>query len=347
MAIMVRRDPAAIHAALLPWLRTRLQPAETIALAPLRAATGGSSSETLLMDVSITEHGATRQARWVLRIQPTLHQIYQDADVERQYRVLDVLARASQVPVPRVLWHEPDAAVLGAPFFIMQHVEGTVPDEMYHSQGVLAETSPRAREKMWLSAIETLARIHGVNNALVPFLNRASLGPTGLDQEIAAWDQYAEWARTPAHPTLLRGRRWLADYVPAIRLTSLAWGDARLGNIVFRDDTCVAVLDWETASLGGAETDLGWWIYYDWAITEGAGVPRLAGLGGRAETIAAWESFAGRKADSMEWHEVFATWRFAIISERAVELAEAAGRKLAVTSGDGNPAIRRLAQLIR
>ena len=72
----------------------------------------------------------------------------------------------------------------------------------------------------------------------------------------------------------------------------------------------------------------------------------IAGIGGREATIAAWESFAGRKAEAMEWHEAFATWRFAIISERAIALTEAAGQKLPVSSGDGNPAVVRLAQLI-
>jgi aminoglycoside phosphotransferase (APT) family kinase protein len=346
MAIAARRDPAMLHSAVLAWIRARLQAAETIVLAPLTAPDAGSSSETLMMDVSIHAHGATSLMHWVLRIQATTHQVYQDPAVERQYRVLDVLVQASNVPVPHVLWFEPDASILGAPFFVMERVDGIVPCEMYHSRGVLAEASPREREAMWLSAIEALAGIHRVDTSLLPFLDRPELGSSGLDQEISAWDQYVDWAHTPPHPTLLRGRRWLADHAPPLRATGLAWGDARLGNIVFHDNRCVALLDWETVSLGCAETDLGWWIYYDWAITEGAGVPRLAGIGGRAETIAIWEGCSGRRAAAMEWHEAFATWRFAIISERAIELAEAAGTKLPVSSGDGNPAIRRLAQLI-
>ena len=346
MASAVRRDPDQIAAALLPWLRERLPRAEAIELPPLARPAAGSSSETLLLDPLIHDNGRVRQERWVLRIQASAFQIYQDPAVERQFRTLQALAGATDVPAPQALWFEGDPAVLGAPFFVMRRVEGRVPDEMYHSAGVLADAAPQARRAMWLSALEALARIHRAPVEAFAFLDRPALGPTGLDQEIAAWDAYRRWAGTASHPTLERARRWLAGHVPAQRPTGLAWGDARLGNIVFRDDACAAVLDWETVSLGGAESDLGWWLYYDWSITEGAGAPRLEGLGGPAETIAAWEDFAGRKAEAMAWHEAFATYRFALISERAIALTEAAGGRLPVTSGDGNPAVRRLAQLL-
>ena len=335
-----------MRAALIPWLRERLPAASNIELPPLERPEGGASSETLLIEPQITEAGRVRTERWVLRIQATGFQVYQDPAVERQFKTLVALTQATDVPAPRALWYEDDPSILGAPFFVMERVEGRAPDQMYHSAGVLAEATPAAREAMWLSGVETLARIHRAPVEPFAFLERPALGATGLDQEIAAWEAYRLWAKTPAHPTLERARRWLADHAPARRGTGLAWGDARLGNLMFRDDACVAVLDWETVSLGGAETDLGWWLYYDWSITEGAGVPRLEGLGGPEQTLAVWEGFVGRKAEAMEWHEAFATYRFAIISERAIALTEAAGGRLPVTSGDGNPAVRRLAQLI-
>jgi aminoglycoside phosphotransferase (APT) family kinase protein len=259
---------------------------------------------------------------------------------------MDLVGRAGAAPVPAMLWFEADPDILGAPFFVMDRVDGTVPDERYHSRGVLFDASPADRQAMWLSGIEAMAAVHRTPLDGTDFLARPALGATGLDQEIAVWDAYLAWANIPDHPTLLRARRWLADHVPAQRPTGLAWGDARLGNMVFRDNGCRGVLDWETASLAGAETDLGWWLYYDWWITEGTGVPRLDGIGDRDDTIRAWEQFAGRRADAMDWHEMFGTYRFAIISERAVALMAAAGSGIAVGGGDANPAIERLRQLL-
>ena len=346
MAIATRRDPESVRPVIEDWLRARLPDATRVDLAPLKRPQGGSSSETLFLQPEITEHGVTRREHWVLRIQATGYQVYQDPSVERQHRIMDIVRRHSTAPVPVMLWLEGDSAVLGAPFFVMERIEGQVPDERYHSRGVLFDASPAEREAMWLSGIRAMAAVHRVDPALASFLSRPELGPTGLDQEIAAWDAYLEWAAVNPHPVLNRARRWLADHLPAHRPTGVAWGDARLGNMVFRDGVCRAVLDWETASLGGAETDLGWWLYYDWWITEGTGVPRLDGIGDRTATIAAWEQFAGRKAEAMEWHEMFGTYRFAIISERAIALTAAAGGSMPVNGGDANPAIARLRQLL-
>jgi aminoglycoside phosphotransferase (APT) family kinase protein len=228
----------------------------------------------------------------------------------------------------------------------MERIEGEVPAEGHHSAGVLAEAAPKDREAMWLSAIEAMTRIHRVDPVLFPFLNRPELGPTGVDQELAVWDEYRRWAAVKPHPMLDKARQWLADHLPAKRATALAWGDARPGNIVFRDNRCVGLLDWETVSLGGAESDLGWWLFFETAVTETAGVPLLEGIGDHDATIAAWEHFMGRKADSFEWHEVFATFRFAMIYERAVALNAAAGDMATRHGGDANPAIIRLGKLI-
>lgn len=347
MAIVTRRDLGELKEIILPSIRGHF-PGAQVEIADISRPQSGNSSETILLGLMVHEKGDSRSENWVLRIQATDYQVYQDPAVARQAQIIDILSRESDVPVPRLIWLEEDPSLLGAPYFVMERVEGAAPPEMYHSAGILAEAKPAAREKMWLSAIEAMARVHRVDPAKVAFLDRPELGATGLDQEIAAWDEYDRWAKTKPHPNLTNGRRWLADHAPRSRPTGLAWGDARLGNVLFRDNRCAALLDWETVSLGGAETDLGWWLYYDWVISDGFSIPRLEGIGGREATIAAWESYMGRKAEAMEWHEVFATWRFAIISERAIALSEAAGQgqNFPITSGDGDPAVVRLGALI-
>lgn len=339
------RDPQSLRGAMLAWLGAKL-PGALIDLPEIEEAKGGHSSETLFLDPVITRAGQEERPRWVLRIQATGHQVYQDPAVEKQVRIMQAVERAGVAPVPKVLWFEPDPAVVGAPFFIMERLDGIVADEYYHSRGLLFDATPAERERMWLSGVEAMAGLHRLDPADAAFLDRPALGPTGLDQEIAAWDGYVTWAGVRHNDTLAKAREWMGRNVPAVRPTAVAWGDARLGNLIFRDQRCVGVLDWETASLGGPESDLGWWVYYDWWITEGLGVPRLEGIGGRDETIRAWEEFSGRKAEAMEWHEVFGTYRFAIISERAIDLANAMGSGLPVAGGDANPAIKRLKQLL-
>src|SRR5690606_8522169 len=96
-------------------------------------------------------------------------------------------------------------------------------------------------------------------------------------------------------------------------------GDARIGNMIFRDRRCVAVLDWEMATLGPPEMDLGWFLLLDRHHSEGIGVPRLAGLPGPAETVARYEERLGRRVAHLAFWELFAAWRFAVILRRVAQ----------------------------
>lgn len=321
MALVNRRMPEGVRQAILPWLRQRCPGADDIILPTPRRPDAGGSSDTFFLDPLIREDGKERRESWVLRIEATDYQVYQDPSVERQYRVMTLLAQHSDVPVPRAFWYEPDRLILGAPFFLMECVPGDLLALDYHSSGLLTELAPAERETLWLSAVEAMARIHRVPVEPFQDLARPHLGVTGLDQEIAFWDGYTHWSEIRVHPVQERARRWLDDHMPESRSTGLAWGDARPCNMIFRDRACQAVIDWETVSLGGAETDLGWWLFWDWFITEGWRNPRLAGLGDRETTVKSWEHFVGRKVQHLEWHEVFATLRFSMIIQRSLNLA--------------------------
>ena len=54
----------------------------------------------------------------------------------------------------------------------------------------------------------------------------------------------------------------------------------------------------------------------DESLCTGYGVPRLAGLPARDETIAHWERASGFSARQLPYYDVFAAWRFAIVMTR-------------------------------
>jgi aminoglycoside phosphotransferase (APT) family kinase protein len=321
MLMPLLREPAALAQALLPWLEERLSGAR-IELGTVTQADGGGSSETYFLHATISDAEGARRESWVLRVQATSHQIYQDPAVERQFRVMKQLATASAAPVPTVRWYEPDASVIGAPFYLMDNVDGEVPSALYHSDPWLAGLSPSRRHALWLSAIEAMAAVHRAPVSQFGFL-AFGMAESGLEQELDRWDSYAAWTGLTLHPIQLRVRDALGRDRPRGETAGLAWGDARLSNMIFRSDRCAAVIDFETASLGGAETDLGWWLFYDWMVSEGSGTPRLEGFGDRQDLLATWVSFAGRPARDMAWHELFATWRYSLVSDRARQLAAA------------------------
>ena len=78
-----------------------------------------------------------------------------------------------------------------------------------------------------------------------------------LDRQLDDYERYLDWASEGRpHPISQLGLAWLRRNRPAGREpVSLCWGDSRLGNMMFRDSRCVAVLDWEMVTLGNPEQD--------------------------------------------------------------------------------------------
>lgn len=333
------RDIDALRNALTGWARHALGVLEIARIVP---AQGGASSETYLIHARFA---SGYRAEWVLRVEPSRHQVYQDPSIARQYSVISTLAAIPELPIPGLIALEPNAAVIGAPFFLMERATGNAPPNDYHREGLLAAAEPSARYAMWCDAVAMLARLHSVDPTAFEFL--AFPGhDDGIAQELARWDAYRSWSGVPELRAYDRARDWLERLRPNGRGIGFAWGDARLPNFMFDRDCVSALLDWETASLGGAETDLAWWLFYDRMIGEADGIERLDGLGEAKEFIAFWEDHAGCKAADMEWHMIFAGFRFALISERARALAIGAGRLPADQWGSANPAVRLLEVLL-
>jgi aminoglycoside phosphotransferase (APT) family kinase protein len=316
------RDFDLTRKQLAEWLAAALPAARRLEVSELSGpAATGFSNDTLLFDLSYEQDGRRVERALVCRIQPTGFGIFPAYDVAQQYRLMAVL-RATEVPVPEMAWLELDAGVLGAPFFVMERVAGRIPTDNppYHAGGWVTEVAPAEREAIWWSAVDALAAIHRQDpRALgIDFLDAPAPGDDAHAWQLEYWARYAEWvSEGRAQPTADAALAWLRANRPrgpgALRL---CWGDSRVGNMIFRDGRCVAVLDWEMATLGPPEMDLGWFLYMDRHHCEGIGAPRLAGFPGRDETVARWEQRVGRAAQQLAYYEVFAAYRFAVIMHR-------------------------------
>lgn len=317
-------DAAAVQARLTDWFARRLPEAGNLHITSLTRPGAGVSNETFLLDLHWQQDGQARSRSLVIRWPPAGFTAFPKHayDIGKQYRVLKCLA-ASAVPVPQVPWIEEDPSVLGRPFYIMDKVEGWIPGDFppYHVAGPLFEAGEADRVRTWWSAVDTLAAIHTVDwqQAGLAFLGVPGGGKDFMARQIALYDEVFALNGEPMPAVLAATRDWLLRNASAPRHVSLCWGDARLGNMVIRDHRVVAVLDWEMACLGDAESDLGWFAHIDWATSVGRAsspFPRMAALPSMADTIARYEETAGRKVENLHYHEVFATWRMAILFTR-------------------------------
>ena len=302
------------------WLAAQHPERAPLAVSQLKRSDAGYSNITVLGELKWTLDGTTQQLPIVLRVQPRTSSVYPDCDIVRQYRVMAALAE-SGVPVPRLLGLETDAAPLGAPFFLMQRIEGRVPNEnpLYHLEGWFHDLEVDALRQHWFSGIDTIAAITRLDwRALGLGFLQPPAGRTPLAHQLAYYRDAVVWAERLGrpYPHLHAAYDWLLANQPADEAVALSWADAKLGNCVYRDGRVVGVLDWEQACLANPVDDLAWWLMLDESMSSGYGVPRLAGLPSRDETVAHWQRASGCSARDLPYYDVFAAWRMAYVMAR-------------------------------
>jgi aminoglycoside phosphotransferase (APT) family kinase protein len=321
------RDLDASRAALQEWFARTLG-APALRLTDLRLPPStGVANETILCDASWEDAGGPQTASFVVRVHSPDF-LYKGADLGLHARMYESLAEDPNVPVPRVVGYEPDTSILGQAFFVMEKVEGRVPEDNppYHSAGWVAELAPAERRRLWENAVRAMHALHQTDVAKLAFLDRPHLGRTGLEQEVEAYLDYHQWAaRGRSFPVVEAAATWLRDNLPQDEPSALSWGDARVGNIMFDGQEVVALLDWDMVSLAGPEADLAWWSIIELMYTVSAGTPALEGIGTADDTITLWEELEGRPVRNLWYHLVFAAFRMATILIRLPDLLEADG----------------------
>jgi len=343
------------------WLAGRWPAAADIAIDDLGGPSAtGFSNDTVFFRARWQEQGHAREGRYVARIEPTETPVYPPqttvsmASVEVQYRIMQAIATHSNVPLAALIGYEADPGPLGRPFYVMGFVEGQVPTDWprYTQEGFLVdEATPAQRRRLVESGIEVLTRIHRIDwkQAGLDWLVPHGKTP-GLRWQI---DLYRDNARAElrgrAHPILDQAFAWLETHFPGESdHLGISWGDARLGNMIFRDYECVAVTDWEAVALGPPELDLGWWLMFDRFIHESSGVTtRMDGMPTRAEQRAYYASQVGRYLGDTHYFEVFGATRFTAVMIRTMDRMTKSGMMPPeMNAGVHNVATQVLADLL-
>jgi aminoglycoside phosphotransferase (APT) family kinase protein len=326
MPVPAQRDLEQTRTTLGPWIAERLGTPSVEVSEITTPSLTGFSSETLLFDATWRTRGTWHTEGFVARVAPTGYQIFYEPDFATQFHVMRALA-TTEVPVPAVHWYEEDPGLLGAPFFLMDKVEGRVPGDNppYTQAGWLLEAPAAEQAALWWAGVEAMAAVHRQDwRALgLDVLDKPEWGKAGLDQQLGYYRAFLEWAgQGRPQPTTEAGLAWLEANRPDDDddRIGLCWGDARVGNLLFADGRCAAVLDWEMVTLGNPVQDLAWFLFLDRHHAEGVDAPRLPGFGSREETVARWERLSGRTAEHLDYYEVFAAFRFAVVMIRVAQM---------------------------
>jgi aminoglycoside phosphotransferase (APT) family kinase protein len=255
--------------------------------------------------------------RFVLR-RPPLGNVLQSAhDMGREHRIISALAPTA-VPVATALAHCDDVAVTGAPFYVMEFVDGAI---LRTEQDAEAHFDPAGRAAIGRSLVDVLADLH----ALDP--DEVGLGTLGrkegyVERQLRRWHTQFQNSKDRDVPVVDEVHRRLAAHVPAQQRTSIVHGDFRLDNCMIGPDGRVrAVLDWELCTLGDPLADLGLLVVY-WAQQGDEPWRMLTGRATSAPGFPTREEIAARYAersdlDTSELHFYVALgfWKLACIYE--------------------------------
>jgi aminoglycoside phosphotransferase (APT) family kinase protein len=356
-----QEDPERHRQKLEAWMRRqRPEAAELRVVRVDMPRATGFSNETVFFDVATRDRGNAVVQRYVARVEqedgplfplqtPACH-----ISVELQHRVMLAVAGSGAVPVPPLVAYESDADVLGRPFFVMEFVPGEIPSDVprYSQHGFLAEkASAEERARLARDGVEKLAALQRIDwrEAGLDWLDPSGGAPT-LRHQLGLHRDYAlRELRGREHPVLLRGLDWLEAHAPHAPV-GLSWGDARIGNMIWRDYRCAAVLDWEAAALLPAEADIGWWIMFDRMSFDDMDTPRLPGFPTREEMVDAWQERTRRDiAGGIDYWEIFAVMRFCAIMVKLGDRLTRRGlappeAKLSVANGTTDALERLLAR---
>ena len=340
MAFGPARDLDVTRRQLTDWLGRQLGSGAVPELSTLEIPQGsGFSNETVLFDAQWRAGGAEQRGRFVVRIKPTGRAVFPEYDLGFQVRCMRTIAAHTDIPVPTVPWLEEDASVLGQPFFVMDRIDGQVPSDNppYAMMGWLAEASHDDQARLFRTSIDTLAKLHRLDwqGMGFQFLDRPRFGPVGMAQQLGYYREFLPWACGGDLPaSVAETFAWLERNLPSDPgPTVLNWGDARISNMMYRDFTPVAVLDWEMATLGPGEVDLAWFLFLNDFLTEALGVPSLPGFPGQAALIAQYEAIVGRPTRDLYYYTMWAALRFTAIMVSIREVLKAHGIDLGGSSG--------------
>ena len=313
------------------WLNDTIggEPAE---LVDIQLIAGGRSNLTY----RLTVEQAGQPRLLVLRRPPLGHVLPTAHDMGREYRVLSALS-GTRVPVARPVAFCDDTEVIGAPFYLMEHVSGAV---LRTRQDTAVLTEVQARE-LSEGLADMLAAIHGVD---VEAVGLAGLGRgTGyLRRQLDRWQRQWELSVTRDVPGYGELVARLTDRLPAEGEATLVHGDFRLDNLLVTVDPqprIMAVVDWERATIGDPLADLGLTLVY-WTdpgeegwLNPAAGTPEppnapdpavrgvstdataSPGFLSRAEFAAAYAERTGRDISRIAYYVAFGYFKLAVVLE--------------------------------
>lgn len=279
----------------------------------VRQFPGGFSNLTYLLDTNL--------GPYVLRRPPFGAQIKSAHDMSREYRVLSLLRpHFPKVPAP-VCFCE-DSSIIGAPFYIMERVEGII---LRHKPPKGLTLAPELMRRISETTVDTLAELHRLD---VHTTGLVQLGkPEGyVERQVNGWIERYYKAETDTVDTMNAVAEWMPRHRPPDGAPAFIHNDYKYDNLVWDahdPGRLAAVLDWEMATTGDPLMDLGTTLAY-WTEPHEAQALQLAAANltwlpgnlNRAQVLERYAAQSERPVDDFLFYFVFGAFKIGVIVQQ-------------------------------
>jgi aminoglycoside phosphotransferase (APT) family kinase protein len=233
-------------------------------------------------------------------------------DVLREARLLRAL-RNTQVRTPAVLATCEGTEVIGAPFYVMEEVEGEVITDSIPAPLDNSEQRDRIADEL----VDALVELHSADWRE---LGLEGFGkPTGyLERQLRRFNGLWEHNKTRDIPEFEQVSQWLAANLPESPPATIVHGDYRLGNTMLDAEPPArlkAIFDWEMATIGDPLADVGYMMIHWTQADDPVGrftlqsVTSLPGFPARQELVRRYEERSGRSVGALDWYVTLALWK--------------------------------------
>lgn len=247
----------------------------------------------------------------VLRRPPLGNVLATAHDMSREHRIVTAVGK-TDVPVPTTLGLCEDDAVNGAPFYVMDFVDGAVLGAT-ESAELIDEDERRSLSE---HLVDVLADLHSADIDAIG-LGELARREGYVERQVKRWSKQWAQSKTRDLPVVDEVATLLAADMPDQQGAVVAHGDFRFGNCIVDTDTArvVAVLDWELCTLGDPLADLGYLGVY-WGGDDRSNDPSSApGFPTYAEMVERYAKRTGRDVSRIDYYVAFSSFRLAVISE--------------------------------
>jgi aminoglycoside phosphotransferase (APT) family kinase protein len=303
----VRQGEELDLAKLAEWLRSQQLPWQSLSQQQFPR---GHSNLTYLLQAEGREV--------VLRRPPFGSKVKSAHDMGREARILSRLHPVFAL-APKVIAICDDASVLGAPFYLMERMHGSV----LRGPSPRDPPGPDEMRALCASFVQTLADLHAVDWRAAGLEGK----PEGFARrQVEGWTKRWHDAKTEEVPDAEAVARWLNERIPDHTDHSFVHNDYKFDNLVLQPDQpsrIIGLLDWELSTAGDPLMDLGtalgYWVEETDTDPQKAfafGPTFLPGCCTRAELIEAYAKASGRDVSGMLFYSVFGLFKIAVIAQQ-------------------------------